>query len=507
MTKKQQTNSPTLPSDKNKVEKFLDGKTKFDALAFKRLVLTELSYNGSIVNARICGYTKEQIDNMAKNPEKHGKQILKLSNFMYLKSGYYKRLINYFVNLPKGECWTVDTEIKNIKYSEVEPKVIKKNYINYISQCNSFKLEYELPKILLNVFLYDACFGYLVETDTDNFIYYFQPEYCDIIGSANGIPMYGLRVNQIKNSDLSNYPIEIQNLIVNGVADTYGRVTIPYEKSICIKYHELFSYLYPPLFMLIKEILNIEDYKALEKTKVENEIYKILALKIPTNDDGELAVGDDIVTPFTTLANDIVSQSVGILPSPFEVTPIEFDNSSTNSINNVQNAIDEAYSETGVSKALMSGSTSGSELQISIEVDASDIYRLLKQVSKLVNFHCKVRGGMYQSYGFSFRYLDITALNQKDKINLALQLSQASTPNKFEMMATTGVNPTRLLGNDFMENSVFEIGKTWTVLQSSYTTSGDKESEGGAPELDTGDISSAGETTRENDTNNPDNRV
>ena len=73
---------------------------------------SRITYDGLIVDNKICGYSKEQISNMAQNPEKHGKQILKLSNFMYLKSGYYKRLVNYFANMPKGECWTVDTEIK-----------------------------------------------------------------------------------------------------------------------------------------------------------------------------------------------------------------------------------------------------------------------------------------------------------------------------------------------------------------------------------------------------------
>ena len=95
----EKNNTPTLSSDKEKVDAFLDGKTtKFDLAAFKRIVLTQLTYDGLIVDNKICGYTKEQISNMAQNPEKHGKQILKLSNFMYLKSGYYKRLVNYFAN-------------------------------------------------------------------------------------------------------------------------------------------------------------------------------------------------------------------------------------------------------------------------------------------------------------------------------------------------------------------------------------------------------------------------
>lgn len=507
----EKNNSPTLSSDKEKVDSFLDGKTKkFDFAAFKRLVLTQLTKDDLFVDNKICGYTKEQISNMAQNPEKHGKQILKLSNFMYLKSGYYKRLVNYFTNIPKGECWTIDTEIKTTDFESVDKVAFKRNFIRYANLCNSFKLEYEISKIMLNIYLYDACFGYIVESDTDNFIYYFKPEYCEIIGSVNGMPMFGIKPNLMKRygNNLSTYPPEIQMLIESGTADKYGRITIPYEKSFCIKYHELFSYLYPPLFPLIKEILNIEDYKSLEKTKVENEIYKLLALEIPINDDGQITLGDDIVTDFTTLANDIVSKSIGVLPSPFKVTPVEFSNSNTNDINNVQNAIDEAYSEVGVSQALMAGSTSGSELKISIEIDAGDIYRILKTLSKLVNFHCKVRGGVYGSYGFSFRLLEVTNINQADKVDSEFKLAQASFPNKFEVMATKGVNPARVIGNDFVENEIFKLGESWTVLKTAYTGANDeKSSDGGRPESKDTEITKGTETQRGNDSNKKENRI
>lgn len=498
---------PNLEEDKAKIEEFLDGKTsKFDVKAFKRVVLTQLTYDGLIANNKICGFTKEQIANMAQNPEKHGKQILKLSNFMYIKSGYYKRLVNYFANMPKGECWTVDTEIKGEGFDDVKDDILKRNFLKYVSLCNSFKLEYEMPKIFLNMYLNDACFGYIVESDTDNFIYYFKPEYCEIIGSVNGMPMFGIKPNLIKRfgNDLNTYPPEIQDLISNGVSDKYGRIAIPYEKAFCVKYHELFSYLYPPLFPLIKEILNIEDYKSLEKTKVENQIYKLLALEIPTNDDGEITLGDAMVTDFSILAKETVSDSIGILPSPFKVTPVEFTNNNTNEINNVQNAIDEAFSEVGVSQSLMAGSTSGSELKISIEIDAADTYRLLKSVSKLINFHCKVRGSVYSNYGFSFRLLEVTTINQEERVDSELKLAQASFPNKFEVMATKGVNPARVMGNDHIENTVLKLGEKWTVLKSAYTTSGD---DGGRPQKADTEITKGTETQRENGSNQTDNRV
>ena len=58
----EKNNMPTLEGDKAKIDEFLSGKTsKFDIKAFKRVVLTQLTYDGLIANNKICGFTKEQI--------------------------------------------------------------------------------------------------------------------------------------------------------------------------------------------------------------------------------------------------------------------------------------------------------------------------------------------------------------------------------------------------------------------------------------------------------------
>ncbi len=48
---------------------------------------------------------------MTQYPEQYGSQIIRLSRYMYLKSGYYKRLIDYFANMAIIN-WTVDLTLK-----------------------------------------------------------------------------------------------------------------------------------------------------------------------------------------------------------------------------------------------------------------------------------------------------------------------------------------------------------------------------------------------------------
>lgn len=493
-----------LESDKRSVNAFLNGKNnKFDFQAYKRLVLTELSTNHLVTESKICGFSAKQIQDMVNKPERYGRRIVQLSQYMYLKSGYYKRLVNYFVNMVKY-CWTVDMEVKNLKYLKTGSNILHANLLKFISQVNSFKLEYELPHLFLNVYLNDACFGYLVETEYDSFIYYLKPECCEIKNTVNGLYTYVIHTGMFTHKTLRELPEDLQQLIIAGKNSGKAQVAVPYDKSVCIKYHEDFTFLYPPLFELIASILLIDDYKALMKARTQNEAYQLLCMEIPTNDDGQVTLGDDMVVPFTQLAQAIVPKTIGILPSPLKVNAVQF-KADTNEQNKVEIATDNFYDEAGVSQSLLASSSSGSELKISIETDASDLYRIYRQIEKWVNLQTKLRGHLYSSYQLNFTMLDVTVYNQNDLVDREIKLAQASAPNKMKLMATAGVSPAKLLGNDFMENEVLKLGSHWTPLATSFTQGA--EPTNGRPEKEDTDLSPAGEQTRKDEGNEEGNRI
>ena len=55
------------------------------------------------------------------------------------------------------------------------------------------------------------------------------------------------------------------------------------------------------------------------KAKTESDAYKLVFLKIPTNDDDQIAMGDEIITPFTEMVKSIVPETYGVVPSPMEI--------------------------------------------------------------------------------------------------------------------------------------------------------------------------------------------
>lgn len=496
--------------DKENFKNFTEHKTAtFNANSLRRLVLSELSYKGAFKYNRIFGFTRNQIVSMTQYPERYPNHIIRLSRYMYLKSGYYKRLIDYFANSAILN-WTIDTEIKQDKMFITNPKTFRKNYINYTAQVNKFKLDNRVTDIFKRLFIDDACFGFVTENDIDASIFLLEPDFCKIEKLTNG-SIYQFSVNRslIDVNVFKTLPEELQILIEQSKEVSLdNRVMIPYENSFCIKYNDDFTYLYPCFFSLISEILNIDDIKDLSKAKSEADAYKLIYFKIPTNEEGQISMGDELISKFVEMAAAILPERFGIVPSPMPLELIESKSTISDDKNKVEQAVENFYGEAGVSKALISSASSGSELKLSMKVDSSDIYRIYRQIESWVDLQMKLRGYIYNDYQFVYRILPTTVFDVDDYVDRQLKLAQASLPVKGELLAATGVNTAKMLGNSFTEQMFKEdIFDKWEVLKTSYTQTGEDGSEGGAPMKDETDIAESTDTQRQNDSNKTENRI
>lgn len=505
--------------DKANVNNFLNGESlTFNFASLKRLALSELAYKGAFKYNRICGFTRSQILRIVQNPEQYGSSIIRLSQYMYLKSGYYKRLIDYFVNMAVVN-WTVDTEIKQEKMfctnktdksKEQYQKDFKKNYIKFTAQANKFKLDNRITDIMKKLFLEDACFGFVTENDTDISIFFIDPRYCEIKKLSNGsIYQYAINRSLLSNSYLQTLPLELQDLLEQSKALSLNNmVMVPYENSLCLKYNNDFTYLYSPFFPLIASILDIDDIKDLVKAKSEADAYKLVYFKIPVDDEGHITMGDELIYPFVEMAKSILPDRFGVVPSPMDLQLIESKSTISDDKNKVEQAVENYYGEAGVSKALISSASSGSELKLSMKVDSSDIYRIYRQIESWMDLQMKLRGYIYDDYQFVYRILPVTIFDIDDYVDKQLKLSQASLPNKMKLCSAAGISPAAMLGNTMTENIIFkDIFDSWNPLRSSYTESIDSDDKGGRPSKTETEISDITQKTRDNDNNDPNNRI
>lgn len=497
-------------SDKQIVDNFFDGKSKkFDYYALKRLITSELAFHNQSRYNRICGFSRTQIQNMIKNPEVYSGQLVQLSRFMMLKSGYYKRLIEYFVNMGMIN-WTIDTEVMDMRFYSVTEKQLRANYIKFAAQCNKFRLDENITNILRKMFVEDVCFGFWTETEVDASLFFLDPRYCEIQKIVNGnVYQYAVNRSLLTAQYIKTLPTDLQILLEQSATQKNNMVLIPYEKSLCLKYNHDFTYTYPPFFNLIADILLIEDMKELNKAKTESDAYKLIYFKIPTTNDGQIAVGDEIVVPFVEMAKQIVPETWGVVPAPMELELVESRSTTKDDVNKVQDSVENYYSEAGVSKALISSASSGSELKLSMKVDSSDLYRIYRQLQAWVELQMKLRGFIYKGYGFKYNILPMTIFDIDDTIDRELKLAQVSVPNKGKLLAANGINTAKMLGLSYMENVVLaDVLSSWKPLQTSYTTAGaDLNNKGGRPTEDDTDIAESTALQRENDSNSVENRI
>ena len=505
-----QTLSDIYNNDRKVFDDFVNSKSPtIDYSSVKRLILSEMALKKMIRPARICNFTRKQILQMCQYPEQYGTQILRLMNYMYQKSGYVRRLIDYFSNMAKANFY-VDTEIINPSLlSDSKTDQLKKNYMKFCFQASKFDMSGIINSFIRRMYLNDVCYAYVVETDIDISYFFIDPQYCEIRRLVSGnIFEFAINRSLLSSSYFETLPIGLQNLITQSAEISPNNlVDIPFENAFCLKYNDHYLHLFPPFFPMIADILLIDEYKDLSKTKAINDAYKLLVLKVPTK-DGKLTMADPTLAPFIETALKVVQDNIGVLPYPGDVESVEFAATNSEDRDKVSDATTWAFAEAGVSQALLSGASSGSELKLSITNDSGDVFRIYRMIENWISLQMKLRGFIYKAYRFVYKLLDITIFNSQEVIDSELKLAQASIPNKQRLCASTGMSPTAMLGNIMMEQIVFKnVYDLMQPLKSSYVQSGTSSSdEGGRPLTDDGNLSQSGEQTREGNTNDPANR-
>lgn len=468
-----------------------------------------MALNKSLRQHRICGFSRQQIINMATSPEYYGSQILRLMDYMYQKSGYMKRLIDYFSNMPKLNFF-IDKEITDVSLFKTNQTTLKKSYIKFATQASKFNLSNSIHDIAKRLYLNDVCYAFVVESDLEISYFFLDPRFCQITKIVNG-NIYEFAINRslITSSYYETIPLELQMILDQSKeVSNNNLVDVPYENSFCIKYNNNFLHLFPPFFPMIADILLIDEYKDLAKSKAVNDAYKLLVLPIPMNNDGEITMDDGNLSPYVSTALQVVQENIGVLPYPGEVKSVEFSSSNSDDRDKVSDAVSQMYANMGVSEALMSGASSGSELKLSITNDSADIFRIYRMLENWIMLQFRLRNYIYSSYQFVYKIMDMTIFNETDVINRELKLAQASVPNKERLSSACGMTPSAMIGNTLFEelfkDDVFNL---WQPLKSSHTASGDQSDEAGRPTKDGTEVDKGVEQQQENESNDTDNRI
>ena len=389
---------------------------------------------------------------------------------------------NLYANMPLF-CWWID--LYDVK-ENVKTDSIKKEYAALAAKLESMNLKHEFSKIMKVIPYQDIYCGLVFENKSDFFFQQIDYKICEPYQIQDGLYNFRIDLTQIKGQNLNAYPTYVQQAYID-LRDGKPNSNIsgqwyapPADKQVCFKLNSHWAFPYPILIGLVKDILDLEIYKKLKLQSARTDNYKAIAVEVPID---STTVDKPLLTPetlgiFAEINRESMTDDIGLIHTlGSEATQISFKDSS-NTRNNVSDAVDELYNSSGITQELYNGSSSGTAVTFSIENDSGFVYGLYRQFERWVNRFIKIRKFNKPSFKFFFYLLDVTIFNRdnvskryKEAVSLGVSVID-------KWLATLDMTPSRTLGSFILHKDIFDFQNNFIPLKSSFNSA---EGETGRP--------------------------
>lgn len=447
-------------------------------------------------------YTSSNISQYLGNPSRYPKELAGMSTALYNASPHYKRLINYFANMPNLDYII---EPYGVDFSRsINEKSFRNAYKKAIDLVELMNIKHEFKKVMKVAWIRDTFYGYEFQTKDSYFIKELPNEYCKISSIEDGVYNIGFNFQYFDRvpAQLNFYPKEFKSMYnkwKNGSQKQWQELDS--SKTVVIKVNEDIVDDLPPFVGVFKSIYDIEDYKALKLASTTMNNYKFIVQKIPIRDKSErnndFLIDLNNVTMFHNKTSATLPDGIGLITTPFEVETINF-SKDTSETDNVQEAEREFYASAGTSSFLFNNNgSSSSSLTKSILVDEAEVFTLLRQIERHINR--KIKKEVKGTFNFRVKILNTTVQNKDSVIEKYLQSAQYGLPVKLMLGSALGLSPSSMTSMAYLENVILDLTNQLIPLSSSHTQSGniDATDEGGRPQSSEDSLSEKGEQQRD----------
>ena len=480
---------------------------KVDFKNFQRLMIKDLCMNTNVIETGCIGdISLQDVELALKYPKQGWKILLAASNELMRVSPHYFRMNNLYSNMALF-CWWID--LYDVKENAQIDK-IKKSYSALAAKLESMNLKHEFSKIMKVIPYQDIYFGLAFENQSDFFFQQVDYKICELCEIQDGLYNFQIDLSQINATNLSAYPDYVQQAYVDYMESLKQEKVKsrwykpPADKQICFKLNSQWQFPYPLLISLIKDILDLEVYKKLKLQSARTDNYKAIAVEVPIDEN---TVDKPLLTPdtlgiFAEINRESMADDIGLLHTlGSSATPISFKDSS-NTRNNVSDALDELYNASGQTREYFNGSSSATAVSYSVENDSGFIYNLYRQFERWINRWIKVRRYNKPNFKFFFYLLDMTIFNRDTVTNRYKESLATGTTVIDKYLAALDMTPSRTLGSYITHEVIFDFRNHFIPLQSAYNSSSDSNKTGRPTAEASGNvISESGEKTRDTDGN------
>lgn len=467
-----------------------------------KLITRDLNNNTS--SPTFSRYSKDEIQNYISNPYTYERQLRQAVVYLYGASSHFRRLIQYFVGLSDLSYiispYNIDPKTANVK-------TVNRNYRRVLNTLSSMSIKTQFPKILTVCLREDVFYGTLRVTNNSIMIQQLPSDYCAISTIENNVlnVTFNFSYFDSRSALLEYYPEEFQTKYRQYQSNRMTKwIELDSPTSFAIKCNnDVLDYAMPPFAGILREVYDLEDYKALKLSKTALENYAMLDMRLPMNDEGEWQLDLDKAKEFWRNLDAVLPEEVGSILSPMPINKISFEKTHTGDTNTIADAEESLFSAAGVSSLLFNNEkASANSLSLSIKVDQEITYGIVKSIEDMVNRYIQS-----QSYGKNFKvtFLNVSAFNRKEVGDQYLKAAQYGLPTVMMYAASQGLNQAELDTMNFLENDVLGLKSLLIPLQSSSTLSSNSENseaatdEGGAPTKEIGEVSDSREVNSENE--------
>lgn len=427
-------------------------------------------------------FTLEEIENIIRSGEISA--MRELSRYYYRTNGRYRNNINFLASLFLYD--TIITPIYEIgKGSKAQ---ITKAFYNACSFVESLDIKNTLARITREWLKSGIYFGILQESGSQVVLQDLPIEYCRTrVKDFNNLNVLEFDITYFqtkfqddvtRNAVLANFPPIIQKAWKDykgkRLMDPWVQVPAKFGGVVfCFAEDNT-----PLLIAAIPELAKMKDAVDREEKRDENELYKLLIHKMPTDSNGHLIFElDEIAEIHAGIANMLKNlDTVDVLTTLGDATLENIqDSSAANQANNrIEKYSDNAWDALGSSKLFFNADNSSS-LAYVIKRLESIMQDYLNAYDTWIRFLINERFSR-TGLSFDFEILPTTKFNIKDYIGYYLQQAQFGYP-RMRVAAAMGVKQRNLVSAIDFENEFLNLDEKMVPLMSSYTQTGDENSD------------------------------
>lgn len=472
---------------------------------FKRIMLRDVITNSEIIETGCIGNVRlEDVTKALEYPKMMWRVLLLASQELMHISPHYYRMNNLYANMAVFNWWV---DLYGVK-DNANITTLKKKYSTLTTKLEGMNLKHEFSKIMRYLPYQDVYCGLVIENSTDFFLQKIDYNICKLFQVQDGLYNFKIDLGQIKATELKAYPSYVQNAYVDYIDGKVGHwYAPPADKQICIKMNGQWTYPFPILIGLIKDILDLEVYKKLKLQSARTDNYKAILVEVPIDEskvDTPL-ISPNVLSVFAELNRESMSKDIGMIHTLGSKGEAISFKDSNNTRNNVSDAVDELYNASGISSEIFNSNGNATAMTFSVENDSGFVYDVYRQLERWVNRFIKLRKFNSPTFKFSFYLLDMTIFNRD---NVSKRYKEAASMGACidRWLASLDMTPSRMLGAYVLNEEVFDFHNKLIPLTSAYNASAAtqaSESEGGRPEIEAGDapLSDEGEKTKDSDKN------